>query len=159
MQAITSKIYKDELYLITEIIEKHPKIRDVIYSGITKIPFTCTEKNFFLQFDSRYFQDFLELIMHDKINEFLQKQNKSDKTSHTPEDLNEMLGSTGITELIKEKLNHLIQSKNIDQKEIDDLIKLIHGRNELAQVELQFINESYQDYLKTNIKIQQIQLT
>ena len=135
---------------ITRVLENDPELFMYFKEQINSHPVQYHEsygKEFDQEFYENYLQEKLEKVLienADKLKEVLEKKtiNQEDVMKAFEES-----GSLGLTLLIEDMIKKFEQEDVVSQELIDTLVSIIHARNELRELEYEFINEEYLEYL------------
>ncbi len=135
---------------ITRVLENDPELFMYFKEQINSKPVQYNEnygKEFDQEFYENYLQEKLEKVLienADKLKEVLEKKtiNQEDVMKAFEES-----GSLGLTLLIEDMIKKFEQEDVVSQELIDTLVSIIHARNELRELEYEFINEEYLEYL------------
>ena len=135
---------------VTRVLENDLELFMYFKEQINSHPVQYNEsygKEFDQEFYENYLQEKLEKVLienADKLKEVLEKKtiNQEDVMKAFEES-----GSLGLTLLIEDMVKKFEQDNIINKDLIDTLVSIIHARNEIRELEYEYINEDYLEYL------------
>lgn len=161
MQNITSKLKEQELAKLQSLLGDNSELTNTFYSAVEKIPFKTIQHNPFASYDAKFFSQFMEYLMAKKLTKHLGNRDLHQLLQANEVSANkllESLGSQGLSEVIRAFIEKLVETNSISAEQVNALVELITARNTLENQEVAYINDSYKDYLHTQISIKKVSM-
>lgn len=159
MEKITSKLKEHELSKVQTLIEGKQDLINTFYSAIEQVPYETVSHNPFRNYDAKFFGKFLEHFVAKKLSKHTEGVDIHALVVDgdiSPQKLLESMGAKGISEVIRVFIEKMIETNSISESQIGELVELVEARNELENEEIAYINDSYKDYLHTQISMQKL---
>lgn len=144
------QLSKKENDKITRVLESDPELFMYFKEQINNHPIQYNE-NYGKDFDQKFYENYLQEKLEKVLTENAGKLKEViEKKKIAQEDVMkafEESGSLGLTLLIEDMINKFEHEDVVSEELIDTLVSIIHARNELRELEYEFINEEYLEYL------------